>query len=198
MNISNKISLTEFFALNSKNIQDLPNVSNIDKIYTYVNGSPVSWINGDPEFLQGFLSLSRLIGYLIVSNNSVASYPYVLYTENDIYPYIKYINSIFEISTYLGTTTALSDNTGLGANINRLYRIINNSPVSWINGDPEFLQGFTSVENGQTYLIISKNNAIPYTYYELASSDTLENSLLGISNIETLHSSVESILYSEF
>lgn len=198
MNISSKISLIEFFALNSKNIQDLPNVANIDKIYTYINGSPVSWINGDPEFLQGFLSLSRLTGYLIVSNNSVSSYPYVLYTENDIYPYIKYINSIFEISTFLAPTTNLLDNTGIGAKINKIYRIINNSPVSWINGDPEFLQGFSSIENGQTYLIINKNNVVPYTYYELPSLGSLENSLFGIANIEELHSSVESILYSEF
>lgn len=198
MNISSKISLIEFFALNSKNIQDLPNVANIDKIYTYINGSPVSWINGDPEFLQGFLSLSRLTGYLIVSNNSVSSYPYVLYTENDIYPYIKYINGIFEISTFLAPTTNLLDNTGIGAKINKIYRIINNSPVSWINGDPEFLQGFSSIENGQTYLIINKNNVVPYTYYELPSLGSLENSLFGIANIEELHSSVESILYSEF
>jgi hypothetical protein len=79
-----------------------------------------------------------------------------------------------------------------------VYRIVNNSPVSWINGDPEFLQGFSSIENGQTYLIISKNNIVPYTYYELPSLDSLENSLFGIANIEELHSSVESILYSEF
>jgi hypothetical protein len=198
MNISSKISLREFFALNSKNISDLPNVSNLDKIYTYVSGSPVSWINGDPEFLQGFLSLSRLTGYLVVSKDSVSSYPYVLYAENDTYPYIKYINDIFEISTYLGLTTTLADNSGLGANINKIYRIVNNSPVSWINGDPEFLQGFSSIENGQTYLIISKNNAIPYTYYELSSSGSLESSLFGIANIEELHVSAESILYSEF
>jgi hypothetical protein len=198
MNISSKISLIEFFALNSKNIQDLPNVANIDKIYTYVNGSPVSWINGDPEFLQGFLSLSRLTGYLVVSNDSVPSYPYVFYSENDVYPYIKYINGLFEISTFLAPTTNLFDNTGIGSNINKIYRIVNNSPVSWINGDPEFLQGFSSIENGQTYLIISKNNIVPYTYYELPSLDSLENSLFGIANIEELHSSVESILYSEF
>lgn len=198
MNISSKISLIEFFALNSKNIQDLPNVANIDKIYTYVNGSPVSWINGDPEFLQGFLSLSRLTGYLVVSNDSVPSYPYVFYSENDVYPYIKYINGLFEISTFLAPTTNLFDNTGIGSNINKIYRIVNNSPVSWINGDPEFLQGFSSIENGQTYLVISKNNVVPYTYYELPSLGSLENSLFGISNIEELHSSVESILYSEF
>jgi len=198
MNISSKISLIEFFALNSKNIQDLPNVANIDKIYTYVNGSPVSWINGDPEFLQGFLSLSRLTGYLVVSNDSVPSYPYVFYSENDVYPYIKYINGLFEISTFLAPTTNLFDNTGIGSNINKIYRIVNNSPVSWINGDPEFLQGFSSIENGQTYLIISKNNIVPYTYYELPSLGSLENSLFGIASIEELHNSLESILYSEF
>jgi hypothetical protein len=198
MNISSKISLREFFALNSKNISDLPNTSNLEKIYTYVNGSPVSWINGDPDFLQGFLSLSRLTGYLVVSKDSVSSYPYVFYSENDVYPYIKYITGLFEISTFLAPTVNLSDAAGLGANINKIYRIVNNSPVSWINGDPEFLQGFSSIENGQTYLIISKSNVIPYTYYELPSLGSLENTLFGISNMEELHNSVESILYSEF
>jgi hypothetical protein len=198
MNINNKLFLIEYFGLNSKNIQDLSNISNVDKIYTYINNSPVSWVNGDPDFLQGFTTLSRLVGYLIVSNNSVPSYPYVLYTDTDTYPYIKYVNNILEISTFLGQTTTLSDSVDVGSNIKAIYRLINNSPVSWVNGDPDFLQGFSSLENGQTYLVISKNNTVPYVYYELANSKGLESSLLGTSSIEMLHNSVESILYSEF
>jgi hypothetical protein len=169
MNITSKIQLIHYKGTSAVTISTLPNVSNILKIYTYNNGSPIDWSSGVPDGLQGFTTLSPNTGYIVISTNS-ATYPYVLHSQAVTPLTSSTISGLLQISEFQGTTIDLSTNTTFTNKVDKIYKFINNSPIDWTNGVPSFLQGFTTLVAGDVYLFDSNN--VPYNLFTIATTTT--------------------------
>jgi hypothetical protein len=161
MNIDSKKFLIQFFGESSISIISLPGINSVEKIYTFINDNPASWINGDPEFLQQITDLDPGAGYFILSKDS-STVPYSLYNVNENIPNQQVIDKTKQIVSYLGSTISLSDYPNLTNHIEKIYTFLNDSPAVWINGDPDFLQAFTTLDNSKSYLIVSNANSLPY------------------------------------
>ena len=168
MNIESKKFLTQYFGGSSISIASLSGINNVEKIYSFINDNPASWINGDPEFLQQITNLDPNIGYFILSKDS-ASVPYELQNISETIPSQQTIDKTKQIVTFLGTSILLSNYPSLTNNIEKIYTFSNDSPAVWINGDPDFLQAFTTLDNGKSYLIISNLNSLPYVLWSGAA-----------------------------
>jgi hypothetical protein len=161
-NINSSKILTEYFGGSVINIDSLYNLSYIDKICKYVNGSLICWDGDEPSFLRGFSTLDPNTGYLILSKSS-AIFPYTIWNYDPIIPAARSITTPYEIATYLGANLILEDNPAFINNITKIFSLTNNSPLTWIKGEPSFVQGFGSLEYGKTYLFVSSNT--PYLLY---------------------------------
>jgi hypothetical protein len=134
----------------------------VDKICKYVNDSLVCWDGDEPEFLRGFSTIDPNTGYLILSKSS-AVFPYTIWNYDPVVPATRSITTPYEIATYLGANLILEDNPAFINNITKIFSLTNNSPLTWIKGEPSFVQGFDSLEYGKTYLFVSSNT--PYLLY---------------------------------
>jgi len=164
MNIESKKFLIQYFGGSSISIASLSGINNVEKIYSFIDNNPASWINGDPEFLQQITNLDPNAGYFIISKDS-SSVPYELQNVSETIPSQQIIDKTKQIVTFLGTSIVLSNYSGLTNNIEKIYAFSNDSPAVWINGDPDFLQAFTTLDNGKSYLIISNSNSLPYVLW---------------------------------
>jgi hypothetical protein len=154
--------LTEYLGTDIISIDSLNSLQYIDKICKYVNGSLICWDGDEPSFLRGFSTLDPNTGYLILSKSS-AVFPYVIWYYDPIVPSTRSITSAYQIATYLGSELVLDDNPDFINNIVKIFNLNNNSPLTWIKGEPSFAQGFGSLEYGKTYLFVSSNT--PYLLY---------------------------------
>ena len=161
-NINSSKILTEYLGSSAIDINSLNNLSYIDKICKYVNDSLVCWDGDEPEFLRGFGNIDANTGYLILSKSS-AVFPYTIWNYDPIIPATRSITTPYEIVTYLGANLILEDNPAFINNIIKIFSLTNNSPLTWIKGEPSFAQGFGSLEYGKTYLFVSSNT--PYLLY---------------------------------
>ena len=156
--------LTEYLGSSVLNINDLYafDLLYVDKICKYVNDSLVCWDGDEPEFLRGFSTIDPNTGYLILSKSS-AVFPYTIWNYDPVVPATRSITTPYEIATYLGANLILEDNPAFINNITKIFSLTNNSPLTWIKGEPSFVQGFDSLEYGKTYLFVSSNT--PYLLY---------------------------------
>ena len=161
-NINSSKILTEYLGSSAIDINSLNNLSYIDKICKYANDSLVCWDGDEPEFLRGFGNIDPNTGYLILSKSS-AIFPYIIWNYDPIIPATRSITTPYEIATYLGNNLILEDNPAFINNIIKIFSLNNNSPLTWIKGEPSFAQGFGSLEYGKTYLFVSSNT--PYLLY---------------------------------
>lgn len=181
-NITSNKTAIEYLASTSILISNLPNISNISKIYNWdVNGYVSSWVFGDEDFLQGFLELEPNKGYLIISNSGVTSYPYTLYTENDIIPSQGLIDAKIKLTSYFGASIDIlstgTNNADILNNTTKIYNWdVNGNVSSWVFGDEDFLQGFGTLDNSYVYLFMQKQPTYsPYTLYTTSNRLKLEN-----------------------
>jgi hypothetical protein len=162
MNIESKQFLIQYFGGSSISIGSLSGIDNVKKIYSFINGAAISWVNGDPEFLQQITNLDPNAGYFIISKDT-ASVPYELQNLSETIPSQQIIDKTKQIVTYLGSTIVLANYPGLTNNIEKICTFLNNAPVVWNNGDP--IQPFTTLDNGKSYLIVSNSNSLPYVLW---------------------------------
>ena len=161
-NINSDKILTEYLGTDVIAIDSLNSLQYIDKICKYVNGSLICWDGDEPEFLRGFNTIDPNTGYLILSKNS-AVFPYTIWNYDPVIPATQSITAPYQIATYLGANLILEDNPAFINNIIKIFSLNNNSPLTWIKGEPSFVQGFDSLEYGKTYLFVSSNT--PYLLY---------------------------------
>ena len=171
--IDSTLTLIQYIGDNSISIESLPGVNNIAKIAKIINGTAVAtWENGIPDDFQGFTSLDRLSGYLIVSKPT-ASLPYNIYSVPETIPNLTKIENQFQILSYFCENKLISDmGPDFSSGVLRIAKIVNNSFSTWDSSNPEFLQGFLSLEQGATYLFSSSSNSLPIILCDVGSPTT--------------------------
>lgn len=168
ISISSQIQLVEYFGPNSVNISSLVNVDKLDTIYRVVNGSYQVWINGQP-LASNFTTLDPNTGYLIISKAPFSSYVLDDGSTTEVFPSATFIEGSIDIRRYFGGSFDLDANPH---NFQQIYQIINGAYSVWIKDSPA--NGFSTLENGSTYLISSIESAtFPYNFSSITQGDKL-------------------------
>jgi surface protein len=133
--ITQSLEISEFSGTTIE-INNASFFNKVNKIFTYVNSSPLDWTKGVPNFLQGFNSLENGKVYLF---NSVIT-PYTLFTDI--------------------TTTTTTTTTTIEPGDNILYGLSN------VNNDYLALTGTSSSRyNNRSFFVISgKDPFVGYDY----------------------------------
>jgi hypothetical protein len=188
LEINSKIQLTQYFgSSNSVTIANIPNIANVKQIYKLVDGNYRAW-NQDGS--KAFPTIDYGEGYLIVSEDSAPS-SYVLIDDTESLPSTIEINASINIVRYVGPTVDLSDPENI-TNFKQIYKLVDGNYRAW-NKDGS--KAFPTLDDGETYLILSENVSFPYLFSSISDPDyLLRPSPNGIEKINLRSFSVESII----
>lgn len=159
--INEKLTLIQYIGENSISISSLPGIENVSKIAKINSNSIITWESGVPDIFNGFTTLDRLEGYLVLSKDS-SSFPYVLYSVAEIIPDITNIEKELQIVCFFCPDVLINNmNSNFINGVKKISKIENNSFITWNSGDPDFAQGFSSLNQNKTYFFLSKSNFLP-------------------------------------
>jgi DNA-binding beta-propeller fold protein YncE len=187
--ISSQIQLIQYFGESPVNIAEIGNISNVDTIYRVFGGAYQAWINGQPE-ASAFSTLDPGDGYLIISNTS----PYTLDDgqNTESFPDATFITQPIEIRRHFGGSVDLNATTH---NYKQIYKITDGAYSVWIQDSPA--NGFSTLENGETYLIFSLDSLTsenyPYAFSTISQGEKVYITNYDNNSVDILDLSSKSL-----
>ena len=187
--ISSQIQLIQYFGEASVNISGIGNISSVDTIYRVSGGAYQAWINGQPE-ASAFSTLDPGDGYLIISNASAYTLEDGQNTES--FPDATFITQPIEIRRHFGGSVDLDATTH---NYKQIYKITDGTYSVWIKDSPA--NGFSTLENGETYLIFSLDSLTsedyPYAFSTISQGEKVYITNYDNNSVDILDLSSKSL-----
>lgn len=187
--ISSQIQLIQYFGEVAVNIADIGNINSVDTIYRVSGGAYQAWINGQPE-ASAFSTLDPGDGYLIISNTS--SYTLDDGQNTESFPDATFITQPIEIRRHFGGSVDLDATTH---NYKQIYKITDGAYSVWIQDSPA--NGFSSLENGETYLIFSLDSLTsedyPYAFSTISQGEKVYITNYDNNSVDILDLSSKSL-----
>jgi len=187
--ISSQIQLIQYFGESPVNIAEIGNISNVDTIYRVSGGAYQAWINGQPE-ASAFSTLDPGDGYLIISNTSTYTLDDGQNTES--FPDATFITQAIEIRRHFGGSIDLDTATH---NYKQIYKITDGAYSVWIQDSPA--NGFSTLENGETYLIFSLDSLTsedyPYAFATISQGEKVYITNYDNNSVDILDLSSKSL-----
>lgn len=187
--ISSQIQLIQYFGEVAVNIADIGNISSVDTIYRVSGGAYQAWINGQPE-ASAFSTLDPGDGYLIISNTS--SYTLDDGQNTESFPDATFITQPIEIRRHFGGSVDLDATTH---NYKQIYKITDGAYSVWIQDSPA--NGFSTLENGETYLIFSLDSLTsedyPYAFSTISQGEKVYITNYDNNSVDILDLSSKSL-----